>query len=147
MRAAEGTAEWRCEENGIRCKWHYADVVLAEMDDCADLFAGKNHKELAQAARASVLRLRRAALQQDQVYAQWLIKLEDAQVRAKQARDARHAVTAPVLADKDYRMSAESMAAADATLAGMRDQARLIGQRTARNILNTKITVVPHEHA
>lgn len=63
----------------------------------------------------------------NQHHAELLIKLEDANVRAKQARDARHSVKAPVLADKDYRMSAESVAAAEATLAGMRAQATLIG--------------------
>lgn len=83
----------------------------------------------------------------NQYHAELLVKLEDANVRAKQARDARHSIKAPELSDKDFRMSAESIAVADATLAGMRRQAKLIGKRTATNILNTEITVTPHEHA
>lgn len=47
MRNALGTADWRCEENGIRCKWFYDDVVLAEKESCNEDDAGNNHKTLA----------------------------------------------------------------------------------------------------
>lgn len=58
MRKALGTAEWKCEENGIRCKWVYDDVVLAAKEQCVDADAGNNHKSLAMAARSKVQSLK-----------------------------------------------------------------------------------------
>lgn len=121
--------------------------MLAEKENCADEDAGINHKSLAAAARSEVKSLKHQLMQLNQAHAELLVKLEDANVRAKQARDARHSVKAPVLSDKNLRMSAESIATAEATLSGMRSQATLIGKRTASQILNTEIIVTPHEHA
>ena len=58
MRAALKTAEWKCEENGMRCRWVYDDVVLAAKEECVDADAGKNHSSLASAARSKLVSLR-----------------------------------------------------------------------------------------
>jgi hypothetical protein len=121
MRKAEGTAKYVCDADRVKCKWQYSDVYLAEEENCAALSAASNHIVLAEAARDAVKRLRVEALAMDKTWSKWVVKLADAEASAKVARSARHSVAAPLIAAQDYRMSAESIVAADASLAGIRD--------------------------
>lgn len=83
MRAAENTAKWNCDATGMRCKWTYDTVVLAESENCQDPSAGNNHKDLAAEARVKAQSLKEEKEEYDQLVAELTIKMEDAENRAK----------------------------------------------------------------
>lgn len=148
LRMKNAKATWDCDApENIRCRWKYEVIQLINQENCNDESAGKNHEALITAARSTMRKLKLTQSNHEEFYAQLMVKLQDAIIRAKQARDAISFEKAPTLMDGGSGISAEDVASASHALYGISEKAQKIGASVTAQVLNTNIIVVPHEHA